>query len=167
MVEGEEEAGGLRRDTEGEEEEEEEEEELRDWAGGLPANVRARVARKLRERHRRWPLGLALTCRAWRAAWEAEAGGGPPVSAVACAAEGGPATLRWARQQAGLPWDARVASACAEAGALEALRWARSQMPPCPWDSGLCEVAAEAGHEHVLRWARANGCPWDGNVFTF
>ena len=40
-------------------------------------------------------------------------------------------------------------------------------MPPCPWDSGLCEVAAEAGHEHVLRWARANGCPWDGNVFTF
>ena len=213
----------------------------RDWAGGLPVEVLAKVAKSLvaTETRGHGPTLLAITCEGWRTgfdiakaqargSWRDWAGGMPAdvlakvgqtlkhdgrglfVFAGVCTGWrdvqrrlGGPlrarvhsdvilpgrvALVKWALAHAGCPREKKngdtLARAAALSGHLELVQWlcgeggfkmdervmsgaARGgnlelvqwlRGEGCPWDHWTCYHAAWNGHLEVLRWARESGC---------
>ena len=213
----------------------------RDWAGGLPVEVLAKVAKSLvtTETRGHGQTLLAVTCEGWRTgldiakaqargSWRDWAGGMPAdvlakvwqtlkhdgrglfVSAGVCTGWrdvqrrlGGPlrarvhsdvilpgrvALVKWALAHAGCPREKKngdtLARAAALSGHLELVQWlcgeggfkmdervmsgaARGgnlelvqwlRGEGWPWDHWTCYHAAWNGHLEVLRWARESGC---------
>ena len=58
--------------------------------------------------------------------------------------------------------DRNVMAWAASSGNLNLVQWLRSE--GCPWDGETYSFAARSGHLDLMKWLHANGCPWTTSV---
>ena len=79
------------------------------------------------------------------------------------AAGGHVATLKWLREQNGVPFDTHSIPGAIKHGHWEVLKWLKER--GSPWGTFSYYFAVKAGCDwEMLRWLKENGCPWNLSV---